>query len=240
MASMLRSNVTAAILAMTACAGTSAPAGGPRWVSGERHETGERTRPMAVPFQLAEAGVNGTALVYGFAALAGRFGASAFSNLAVVLQLRRGETLIECTTRFVVGDRRPDAAPDPGSWEPAFEDAWVTDLDARCEAQGEPIERVEPRFESRTDVGTRRVLPDEMPMETRDEIVFTERCTLQPARRQVHRYQHYIAARFTPPDLAALGRLADAPLVALPARCRTIPETRPPIQRIEGELHFPR
>ena len=224
----------AGTIAMTACAGTAAA---PRWVGGEGHEPAQRTRRIVAPFQLSKEGISGTALVYGFATLAARHAASAFSNLAIVLQVRRGETLIECTTRFEVGDARPDAAPDAASWEPPFEDAWVTDLDARCETHGEQVEPDAPRFENRNDDQVGQAL---MRRESQREIVFEERCTLHPTRRQVHRYQHYIAARFTPPDLAALNRLADVPVVVLPARCRVIPDTKPPMQRVEGDLHFSR
>jgi hypothetical protein len=70
-----------------------------------------------------------------------------------------------------------------------------------------------------------------------------ERCEAHPVQRTVRRYDHFVAARFAPPELATIGRdHADGTLVEAPPVCHPI-DVEPGVSlqhRIEAEVFYSR
>jgi hypothetical protein len=70
---------------------------------------------------------------------------------------------------------------------------------------------------------------------------FHEECTLDPKKQRVHRYTHFLAARFTPPDLDPIRkRYSDFRLVEAPPECHRIERkaNAPLHHHISADLHF--
>src|SRR5689334_11929054 len=132
-----------AVLLAGACGGAAVPAtraGALQWTDrafGEGHSTSHER--LAVPFALDPQGTSGTVVVQGLLRTARARGARYLSDVAIALQLRRGDLPIECVSRIVLG---PDAAAavaalpaPPGSFEPPQVEARVIDHELRCESQ---------------------------------------------------------------------------------------------------------
>jgi hypothetical protein len=241
-----------------ACGGAPVPASrvAVRWTDrafGEQHSTSHEQ--LALPFELDPQGTSGTAVVLGLLRAAEQRGARYVSDVAIALQLRRGGTPIECVSRFVLAGG-PPAAPAPGdpsdasaarSFQPTEVDARVTDRDLRCEQQQTIVvgERgmgeagIGGRFDGSVGGSVERgglITPVA-------GVEFQDHCEVHPVERTVRRYDHFVAARFAPPELATIGRdHAGGTLVEEPPVCHPINvEPGAPLQhRIQAEVFYSR
>src|SRR5687767_5888870 len=104
-------------LSSGACGGASGPASraGVRWLeraSGEESST--KHERLALPFTLDPQGTNGTVLVLNLLRAAQARGARYISDVAIAIQIRRGDVPFECVSRIVLeGDPAPAAEPPP-------------------------------------------------------------------------------------------------------------------------------
>lgn len=219
----------------------------------------QRTERSASGFRFDRAGVNGTALVMRYLQNAERRGAKYVSELALAVQFTHDGVPMECTSRIVVEngrttpavERRVDDAVESNAdagymtivrpWRPDTVASWVVDKDLVCERVSEQIVVWEPKYSSRTSAEVPRYIePGQMPMERNAKIVWSNVCRSEPTRRYVHRYAHFVAARFTPPDWERIGKAySDWRLTEAPPICHPI--VHPPsgfVQRIEADLHF--
>lgn len=212
-----------------------------------------------LPFRLVEHGVNGTALLIGFLQKLEGYGAITASELSYALQMTYGGRTIECVSKIVVDDghrepARPAAAADPSDgeveytttvkpWTPRTADAWVVDRDMVCKQHAQQVANTEPRYENHYAAEIDRGSPLSQMPDDKTKIVYYDECKFEPTRRFVHRYEHFVASRFSPPELDVLQRqYADGQLIQEPPLCHEIQlapgqELR---QRIEAVIHFGR
>ena len=220
-----------------------------------------------VPFRLVERGVNGTGILLAFLQRMETYGVGYVSDVSYALQLTHNGTTIECVSKILVDDgsraiaeatgeatsEATSAAPGEGDgeveytttvkpWRPRATDAWVVDRDMVCKQHAQQVATHEPRYENdyNAEIG-RAIAPGGIPIET-TTIVHYDECAYQPNRHLVHRYEHFVAARFSPPDLDVIKRsYADLPLVPEPPLCHEI--RLPPGQalrhHIDATIHFP-
>lgn len=165
---------------------------------------------------------------------------------------------IECVSKIRVDDGAPPSAPTaalPGQhddddvdyettvepWRPRETDAWVVDRDMVCKRHAQQVAARVPRYDNTyaAEIGRLR-WASALPVEN-TVIVHYDQCTFQPVRRHVHRYEHFVAARFGPPEVDAIARrYADLPLVHEPPLCHQI-QLAPGKglrQHIEADVHF--
>jgi hypothetical protein len=194
-------------------------------------------RRIDQPFRLAEQGVNGTALLFAFLQRMESNGAIYASDLSYAIQIRRGTTPIECVSKIVLraADETPPPAAGSGSdseageysttvkpFRPDTTDTWVTDRELACKQHATQVVSQGNRYDTTYDVAIGGHL-EFNPKEVKTDIVYYDECTFEPQRKFVHRYEHFVAARFNPPDLAKLGqRYADVELVEEPPVCHEI------------------
>lgn len=213
-----------------------------------------------IAFDLAGRGVSGTGILLGFLQRMQTYRASYVSELSYALQMRYGGKDIECVSKIRVDDGRREAAerttaaPDDDDdgeveytttikpWRPRATDAWVVDREMVCKKHAQQVQAYVPRYETtyNAEVG-RALFAKDMPAET-SAIVYYDECSYEPHRRYVHRYEHFIAARFSPPDLDDIARrYADLPLVQEPPLCHEIrlAPGQHLRQHIDADVHFP-
>lgn len=244
---------------------------GLRWTSrqhGEKYTTDHRR--VALAFSLDPDGTNGTATLLGYLKALEQHGARYVSDVSIAIQLRHNGVPIECVSQILVEDGAarassappptpepradPDAEPEYSTtirpWQPGQATAWVTDRDLVCSKEGVLVAGKAGKYPERTAAETARLWapaesrgPGALPSQNIPvaNIVWEDRCELHAVQRQVLRYDHYIAARFAPPDLAWIGRdYSDWRLTEAPPLCHPleVPEGVPLQQRIEGEVYF--
>jgi len=196
-----------------------------------------RTRAIDMPFLLTTNGVNGTALVIGFLQRLEAGGVAYVSDLSYALQLTYNGKRIECVSKLTVDDGRPRPAPAPTPdddtaeadytttikpWTPRSTDTWVVDRDMVCKQHAQEVADSQPEYDNlyNAEISGNQLnrYHGVMPF-ANSKVVFYDECTFEPAKRFVHRYEHFVASKFTPPDPAALERqyaegrvIAEAPL----------------------------
>ena len=229
------------------------------------HQYGRHTEHVDLPFRLVENGTNGTGLLLTFLQRLQSRGAVYVSDLSYALQVTYGGVNVECVSKIVIRDGSPAApatppaaappaaappVPDDGDveyattvkpWRPGEADAWVVDRDMICKTHAQQVMTTVPQYDNRYDGEVRRMIGlGEMPADD-TAIVHYEACTYEPKRRFVHRYDHFVAARFSPPDLRVIqARYSDWPLVEEPPLCHEIrlAPGQALRQRIEADVHF--
>jgi hypothetical protein len=214
-----------------------------------------------LPFQLVDRGVNGTALLIGFLQRLESYGGVYASDVSYALQMTRGNQTVECVSRIVVDDgTRPaqpvtapvvedasDGEPEYTTtvkpWTPRLADAWVVDREMQCKQHAQQVASGEPVYPNRYNAEIGRLMSaEQMPMEG-TKIVHYDECTFEPIRRFVHRYEHFVASRFSPPELPVLqAQYADGQLLQGPPLCHEIqPAPGQGLrQHIEATVHFSR
>jgi hypothetical protein len=248
-----------AMLAVVSACGLSTfpkPAPGIRIAGDNIRQFAKRTDHHAREFRLAPNGTSGTGLVVAYLEAAQRKGARYVSDLAIVVQFERNRTPLECVSKIVVAngvERAPPAvAPvveplEPGEysttvkpWVPDTVDAWVDDRDLVCKAVPEQVVSMQPLYENRLDAEVGEyIAPGTMPMHKEASLEWSTKCATTTTRRKVHRYEHYVAARFTPADWTTIARTySDWKLTEEAPRCHEIPRPSRFVQRIEADLHF--
>jgi hypothetical protein len=252
-----------AILSSSACGGArpAARRAPLRWTDrtfGEQHSVSHER--LVLPFTVDPQGTSGTAVVLHLLRAAQARGARYVSDVAIAIQFRRGDTPIECVSRVVLQDAAPVAAaaaapappaaavaPDPAHRsveplpvEPLQVEARVVDRELRCQKQHalvvQPGHDVAEQFES----GVGPSDPRPGPSSPKGRLEWQDRCKLEPVERTVRRYDHFVAARMTPPDPGPLGLHADRPLAEAPPACRALdlPPGEPLVHRIEAEVFY--
>lgn len=214
-------------------------------------------RHANVPFQLVEQGVNGTGILLAFLQRVESYGAVYVSDVSYALQMTYNGTAVECVSKIELDDgsrstAKVAAAPedDGGAeftttvkpWRPRATDTWVVDRDMVCQQHAQQVASAQPRYDNdyNAEIG-RFIPPGHIPIET-TAIVFYDQCAYQPNRRYVHRYEHFVKARFSPPDLDVIGRsYADLPLVHEPPLCHEIKLAPGQAlrQHVDADLHYP-
>jgi hypothetical protein len=191
------------------------------------------------PFKLEEQGVNGTGVLMAFFRELEDGGGAYVSNVSFALQLTYDGKNIECVSRIRVDDGTPeppeapvaadecDGAPEYTTtvkpWQPRTVDASVVDREMKCEQHAQQIIEETPKYENTYNAEIRLYIPPGHMAKSYSRIVHYEECTYEPNRRRVHRYEHFVAARFNPPDLEQIRRrYADLPLVQEPPLCHVI------------------
>jgi hypothetical protein len=236
---------------------------------GVQHST--QREHVTLPFVLDPEGTSGTATLLAYLRALEQQGARFVSDVSIAIQLRHNGVPIECVSQILVEagtapPAPPAAAPevepvaDPAAepeystevrpWQPGRSNAWVDDLDLICKQEGVLVTGYAGKYPERTAAETARLWA---PAETRGNgalpsqiipistIEWEERCQLRTVRRQVVRYDHFVAARFAPPDLGRIGReYSDWRLVEAPPQCHPIevPQGARLQQRIEAEVYF--
>lgn len=189
------------------------------------------------PFQLLEQGVNGTGVLIAFFRELEEANGAYVSGVSYALQLTYDGKNIECVSRIRVDDGTRDEPEAPvvddsdepeytttvKPWRPRTVDASVVDRDIKCEQHAQQVIEDAPKYDSVYGAETRLYIPPgRMPL-VHSRIVHYEECTYEPSKRRVHRYEHFVAARFNPPDLEQIRkRYADLPLVQEPPLCHVI------------------
>jgi hypothetical protein len=210
-----------------------------------------------VRFALADRGLNGTGLLLAFLQRMETYRAAYVSDLSYSLQMTYNGMTIECVSKIRVDDGTPDpgepeAVPeDDGDaeytttvkpWRPRETDAWVVDRDMVCKRRAQQVLARTPRYDNTYAAEHQYSLQGRPLAVDNTAIVHYDECTYQGNRRFVHRYEHFVAARFTPPDLDVIRRhYADHPLVHEPPLCHQI-QLRPGQelrQHIDADVHFP-
>lgn len=214
-----------------------------------------------LPFQVAQRGVNGTGLVLAYLQRMQELGALYVSDLSYALQMRHNGTPVECVSKIHLVDDVPPpavAAPATGAsaasdaepeysttvkpWKPGTADQWVVDREYRCKKHAQQVVTNEPRHETSYDAEIGHYIPPGgMAIDATPHIVFYDECTLEPQKKLVHRYEHFLAAHFAPPDLAMLGkRYAEQPLVEDEPLCHeiTVAPNQPLRHHISADVHF--
>jgi hypothetical protein len=240
-----------------------------RFASGEfGRNHSARTQHVDLPFQLKSEGINGTARLLGFLQSVEPTGAKYISEVSYSLQLVYRGTAVECTSKILVADSTqprpalPPLEPPPAEgeyttsvapWRPDLADDWVVDRELHCKQAA--VSRVitkathdddyspEVKRNPDSEAWSFRQAEDRVePQVVKDAVVsFYEDCNLIPTKRFVHRYRHFLAARFAPPDLDRVGkRYSDVPLVELPPECHRIERVAgaPLRQHITADLHY--
>jgi hypothetical protein len=224
---------------------------------------------VSLPFALDPAGTNGTATVLGYLKAIEERGGRWVSDVSIAIQLRHNDKPIECITHIIPAGAAPPAAPppreqaapaEPGEystpvrpWRPGFNTAVVKDRDLHCKKEGVLVTGRAARYTERTSAETARLWAPDEPGNPRgpgalpawkipvSQVEWEDRCQLQEVQRKVQRYDHYVAARFVPPDLARISReYSDWKLVEAAPLCHPIevsPGTRLQ-QRIEAEVYY--
>jgi hypothetical protein len=250
-----------AVLLLVAGCGSSpspsfpAPAPSLRFASAEvAREHAMSSKRVALPFDLDRTGVSGTALVLGFLDHANAVGARYVSDVSIVIQVVHAGVPVECVSRIAIDDghRAPTPPPAPEepaaegeysttvrAWQPERVTTWVLDRDYVCKKVGHQVVVPTPKYDDPYDAEVPRYIePGQMPTRRESQIVWSDDCHYEPARRQVTRYGHFVAARFAPPELPRIAaKYSDDKLVEEPPECHQIPPGKMQ-QRIEGELHF--
>jgi hypothetical protein len=239
-----------------------------RFASGEfgrAHAAG--TKHVDLLFKLKAEGLNGTALLFGFLQTAETSGAKYISDVSYSLQLVYRGAAVECTSKIVIADGTqpppaPVAAPPPSDdeytttvapWRPELADGDVIDRELHCKqaASSTPHKVATHDVEYNAEV-KRNLDPlawssrqDPSAIESRTvesgAATFYEECNLEPAKRHVRRYMHFLAAKFAPPDLDRIGkRYSDHQLVELPPECHKIDHVAgaPLRQCISADVHY--
>jgi len=236
---------------------------------GVQHST--QREHVALPFELAPEGTSGTAILLAYLRTLEQQGVRFVSDVSLAIQLRHNGVPIECVSQILVEDGAalpppPAGAPadpapaDPAAepeyattvrpWQPGQHNAWVSDLDLICKQEGVLVTDYAGKYPERTAAETARLwapaenrgagaLPSQIIPVSRIE--WEDRCQLLTVRRQVVRYDHFVAARFAPPDLARIGReYSDWRLVEAPPMCHPIevPKGARLQQRIEAEVYY--
>jgi hypothetical protein len=215
-----------------------------------------------LPFQVAQHGVNGTALVVGYLQKMQELGALYVSDLRYALQMRHNGTPVECVSRIHLVDDvpPPSAEPTPANgapagddgepvysttvkpWKPGTSDQWVVDRDYKCKKHATQVVTEEPKYENSYSAEVRRYIPPGgMPIEDTPHIVYYDECALEPQKKLVHRYEHFLAAHFAPPDLAFVAkRYAEKALVEDEPLCHeiTVAPNQPLRHHITADVHF--
>jgi hypothetical protein len=208
------------------------------------------------PFQLLEQGVNGTGVLMAFFQELEQASGAYVSDVSYALQMTYDGKNIECVSRIRVDDGTPkpevgapsddrDGEPEYTTtvkpWRPRTVDASVVDRDLKCQQHAQQVIEDAPRYDSVYGAETRLYIPPgRMPL-NHARIVHYEECTYEPNQRRVHRYEHFVAARFNPPDLEQIRkRYADLPLVQEPPLCHVISlePGQSPRQHIAADVAF--
>lgn len=238
--------VVIAVLSWGACGGAPV-ANRPeplRWTDrafGEQHAASHER--LVLPFTLDPQGTNGTAMILHLLRAAQARGARYVSDVAIAIQFRRGDTPVECVSRVILRDAPAPAAPPdpaPGAVAALEVEARVVDRELRCQKQQSlvvtPGAGLSEQFEG--DIGP---YDDRAGLTSaRAGVEWQDACELQSVERTVRRYDHFIAARLTPPDLAPLGLHADRPLAEAAPTCRALelPAGAALANRVEAEVFY--
>lgn len=224
---------------------------------------GARPEHVDLPFVLEERGVNGTGLLMSYLQKLEGQGIAYVSDLSYALQMRHNGKDIECISKIAVADGtavpttekagEPADAGEPDepeysttvkAWQPKIADQWVVDRELSCKQRAQQVTLAEPSAYYDTtytaEIGNGTPFAHRRPDNT--AIVFYDQCTYEPERRFVHRYEHFIAARFTPPELEVIRRsYADFALVDEPPLCHEIQREpgRPFRQHISANAYYP-
>jgi len=214
---------------------------------------------LDLPFRVSDKGVNGTALVLAYLQRAQEIGALYVSDVTYALQVKYNGVPIECVSKIRVDD--PTAPPPPAveaapetsddepeyettvkPWRPNTADQWVVDRELKCTKRAQQVVTTEPRYDNRYNAEVKRYIPPGgMPMEPTPHIVHYDECKLEPTKRFVHRYEHFLAAHFAPPDMAEVAkRYAERTLVEEPPLCHEIQVAPGQALRhhISSDVHF--
>jgi hypothetical protein len=216
-----------------------------------------RTQHIDLPFQLSGNGVNGTALVFDYLQRLEAAGAIYVSDLAYAIQVRHNGTPIECVSKIVLRGAEPAPAAGSGSdaiddaageysttvvpFRPDATDTWVIDRELACKRHATQVVSEGTKYDTVYDVTVGGHL-EVNPKEIKTDIVYYDACELGPAVRRVHRYEHFVAARFNPPDVRMIGhRYADLELVEEPPLCHEIvvKPGQPLRQHITSDAYWP-
>ena len=252
-------------LTCTGCASAAAPH--PADTPGVRIASTAFAKKNAMPgqhlvmrFVLAANGTNGTELIRRFLDAAQGRQATYVSRVALVLQFFKDGEPVECSSSVVVEDgsqapapatapRAPTPPPteepmystDVEAWRPATITADVVDQDLRCKKVARQVEVEVPVVEDRFAAEHGRAITMGGVGTKMDQvIVWSDQCSLQPVKRHVVRYEHYVAGRFVPVDWARIGReFSSWKLREEPPQCHpiTLPAGRKLVHRIEADLH---
>lgn len=211
-----------------------------------------------IPFALEAQGVSGTGILLAFLQRMETYRAAYVSDLSYALQMTYNGMAIECVSTIRVDDGAHASAPTAAlpdehedddveysttvkPWRPPETDAWVVDREMVCKRHAQQVPARVPRYENTYAAEVRHLRwGNAIPVEN-TAIVHYDRCTFEPVRRYVHRYEHFVAARFSPPELDAIARrYADLPLVHEPPLCHQIQLApgRALRQHIEADVHF--
>jgi len=227
-----------------------------------------RSRHVDLPFRLSQQGTNGTALLLGFLQAAEGSGAKYVSNVSYALEFIYHGSPVECESTIFVDDGSglppapPPAEPPADAdysttvkpWSPDIQDGSVVDREMRCERRAVTSTHVENRWDADYAPEALRIPTAEargawsgfVPMfdgrtvEVNDA-TFYDACSFDAEKRSVHRYAHFIAAKFVPPDLDRLRKIySDFKLVEMPPRCHRIDRVAgaPLRHHITADVHF--
>jgi hypothetical protein len=267
----MRRSILIMAVASTACGKLSTnfpdPDEGMRFVPvSYGHDHAARSQHVDMPFQLKQQGVNGTALLLGFLQTVEQSGAKYISSVSYSLELVYRGMPVECVSTILVDDGHTPAPPPPEPppaddeytttvkpWSPELEDRSVTEREMVCQQRaGERTHREHrwaadynaevkrnPNPEARTGGGYNPHTESRMVDVT--DATFYDACSFDAAQRFVHRYAHFIAAKFVPPDLDKVGKIySDFKLVELPPACHRVDRVAgaPLRQHLAADLHF--
>lgn len=211
---------------------------------------------LDLPFLLPEHGVNGTGVLLAYLQRLQAYGVAYATDVSYALQMTYGGKAVECVSKIAVDDgtraAAPAAAPEEAEgeaeyttrikpWRPRTTTAWVVDRDMVCKQHAQQVASDQPVYDTTFNAElAHSMFARTMPTEG-TQIVFYDACEYQPSRRFVQRYEHFVVARFSPPDLAMVARsYADFPLVAEPPLCHEIKLAPGQAlrQHIEADVHF--
>ena len=245
------------------------PTQGMRFVSASYgHDHAARSTHVDRPFQLKHEGVNGTALLLGFLQSVEQSGAKYVSSVSYALELVYRGVPVECVSTIVVVDDNapppaPPAAPPPADdeytttvkpWSPEIEDRSVIDREMVCQQRTVNTTHREQRWAADYNAEVKRnPKPEarsagqgfnprtESRMVDVTDATFYDACGFDAEKRFVHRYAHFIAAKFVPPDLDQLRKIySDFKLVEMPPMCHRFDRVAgaPLRQHITADVHF--
>jgi hypothetical protein len=227
-----------------------------------------RSKHVDLPFQLKREGVNGTALLLGFLQAVEQSGAKYVSDVSYALELVYRGVPVECVSTIVVVDGDappplPPPAPAPTDdvytttvkpWSPDIQDRSVVDREMVCQQRAINTTHREQRWAADYNAEVlRNPNPEarstgqgynprtESRMVDVTDATFYDACGFDAEKRFVHRYAHFIAAKFVPPDLDQLRKsYSDFKLVELPPACHRVDRVAgaPLRQHITADLHF--
>jgi len=260
---MHRSSI-AFVIAAAGCAGSSTTSplsshpqahAGMRFTNAVVAKThAKSSKHIDLPFQLKQAGVNGTALLLGFLQKI-EPDAAYVTDVSYSLQMVYKGMAVECVSKILVEDgskppaATPAAAPAPAPpspddaefstdvapWRPDMTDSWVVDRELHCKPHAvvtqktEVVHPVEYAAEVKRNLSPEAwsIKQDMFRIErnvVQDSVItYTDECGFDPNKRFVHRYEHFVAARFMPPDLDLIRKVySDFPLGEAPPECHRI------------------